>query len=97
MALAAGLIGSRCAWLAAGAWLRRWLIGRRSNVGSTARSRGFHSRWLTVRQAAEYARTSRQAIYTAIHAGALPAHCVGRRLVVDREDLDSWVRSLPAR
>lgn len=54
-------------------------------------------RWLTVREAAEYARTSRWAIYEAIRPGALKAHSVGRRLIVSREDVDAWVSRQPAK
>ena len=54
-------------------------------------------RWLTVREAAEYARTSRWAIYEAIRSGALEAHSVGRRLVVSRDAVDAWVSRQPVR
>lgn len=51
--------------------------------------------WLTVPEAAQYARASRGAIYAAIRSGALRAHSTGRRLVIDPNDLDAWIRGLP--
>lgn len=49
-------------------------------------------RWLTVQEAAAYARAGRGAIYAAIRSGNLRAHSVGRRLVIERDELDAWIR-----
>lgn len=53
------------------------------------------SRWLCVKEAAAYARAGTWTIYKAIRSGQLPARWVGRRLVVDRNDLDGWIQGLP--
>ena len=48
--------------------------------------------WLTVQEAAQYARTGKGRIYVAIRSGELPARQVGRRLVIGRDELDAWLR-----
>mgnify|MGYP005854846955 CR=1 FL=1 len=55
------------------------------------------SRWLSVREAAQYARTSTGRIYAAIRAGERPARQGGRRLVIGRDELDGWLRGMAER
>lgn len=53
------------------------------------------SRWLSVKEAAEYARIGKWTVYTAIRSGKLPARQVGHRLLIDRNDLDTWIQGMP--
>ena len=48
-------------------------------------------RLLTVKQASVYCACALWAIRQAIWAKELPAAFIGRRLVIDREDLDSFI------
>ena len=47
--------------------------------------------WLTVPEAAAYARTSAGAIYNARSSGKLTRYGQGRKALVSREELDRWI------
>jgi excisionase family DNA binding protein len=52
------------------------------------------SRWLGVEEAADYLRTTPDALRKAIQRGQVPAHQPygpGTRYVLDRDELDAWV------
>lgn len=55
------------------------------------------SNWLTVSEAAAHVRAKHpRLIQNAIKSGELPAYTYGRSdMRIDRDDLDSWLRSRP--
>ncbi len=55
------------------------------------------SPWLSIPEAAEYLRTSRQAVDDLLSAGRLARHKVGRRTLVARNELQALVTATPAR
>lgn len=50
----------------------------------------------TIRQAVDMSGLSRSSIYLAMKGGKLPARKCGRRTLILVEDLQSFVKSLPA-
>jgi excisionase family DNA binding protein len=55
------------------------------------------SPYLTVQEAAEYLRTTRQAVDDMLSAGKLPRRKVGRRTLVARADLEALIERDPRR
>src|SRR3954447_24223393 len=53
---------------------------------------GDTSPWLTVDEAAEYLRCSKQAVYDRVHQNALQPGRDGRRLLFHRDTLDAYLR-----
>ena len=49
------------------------------------------SRWLTVAEAADYLRCSRQRIYDLRSSGRLSRHGDGGRALIDRQELDDLI------
>ncbi len=58
---------------------------------------GERSRFLTVAEAAEYLRCSRQRIHDLTSAGRLTRHRDGRRVLITRADLDAHLVATAAR
>lgn len=54
-------------------------------------------RWLDLPHAAEYACLATKTIRRAISEGSLPFSKPGRKILVDRRDVDSWLLSLKHR
>jgi excisionase family DNA binding protein len=50
---------------------------------------------LTIREACDYSRTSRSALYSAIKSGQLTARKRGARTLILMSDLRAWVEALP--
>ena len=48
---------------------------------------------LTVDEVASFLRMDRKSVYSAVAEGALPARKVGRRVVILRDSLLTWLRS----
>ena len=46
-------------------------------------------------EAAKVAKIGKAAIYSAMNAGELPAHKKGKATLILKEDLSTWLRSLP--
>jgi excisionase family DNA binding protein len=53
-------------------------------------------RWMTVAEAATYARISRSGLYKLIAAGRLPIRKLGARTLVDRRDIDALIEGTAA-
>lgn len=51
------------------------------------------SRLLTVEQAAEYLNRTRDAMRHLVHDGKLPTVRADKRVFIDVEDLDAWIRN----
>ena len=51
------------------------------------------TKWLTMKEAAEYLKMGRSTIYKLLREGNLPAHKVGREWRFDAAELDEWVKS----
>lgn len=51
---------------------------------------------LTIPEAVEYSRIGRSSIYGALRDGELVARKAGRRTVILRQDLETWLLSRPA-
>jgi excisionase family DNA binding protein len=47
--------------------------------------------WIGVQQAAEHLACKRQRIYDLVHAGRIPHHRDGSRLLFRRSELDRWL------
>ena len=54
-------------------------------------------RALGVAEAAKAAGVGRTTIFEAIRKGQIAAKKVGRRTIITTDDLDAWLKSLPAR
>lgn len=54
-------------------------------------------RWLTLKEAAAYVRSSKERLYSAAYAGELAAHklSAGSPAIVSTDALDAWVKSHP--
>jgi excisionase family DNA binding protein len=50
-------------------------------------------RWMTVAEAAAYARISRSGLYQFVASGRLPIRKLGARTLVDRGDVDRLIES----
>ena len=51
------------------------------------------TKWLTMKEAAEYLKMGRSTIYKLLREGNLPAHKVGREWRFDAAELDEWVKA----
>ena len=51
------------------------------------------TKWLTMKEVAEYLRMGRSTIYKLLREGNLPAHKVGREWRFDAAELDEWVKA----
>ena len=50
-------------------------------------------KWLTVEEAAEYLGMGKTVLYTLTREGKIPAHKVGRKWSLEKDQLDAWMRT----
>jgi len=48
--------------------------------------------WLRPKEAAAYIRRSRSLVYRMIREGELPSYSAGGKVLINKGDLDNWVR-----
>lgn len=50
-------------------------------------------RWLTVKELMAYLKIGKSRVYKLLQGGAIPASRIGKSWRIDREEVDSWMRS----
>jgi len=68
------------------------LLGRMREDGAVFAPSGIRPRLMTVEQAAAYIGRTKEAVQLVISSGKLPTVRTDRRVFVDVEDLDRWIR-----
>lgn len=70
---------------------------RKPPASETPGSRGVQPRWLSVKEAGQYMCISEEAVRMMLRRGRLPFVQAGRRIFIDRDDIDKYMGSRKTR